>query len=450
MAAKQLKIDSLELDPQNPRIPPAADQRDAMQKIITEQGAKLINLAESIAARGFSPMDRCLVLGSTVRSGKYIVLEGNRRVLCAKLLKKPALIPTFEMSENFKKRLQKASEDFDAKKVEPVDCFEVSNRVESDEWLRRRHQGQDDGRGIVDWSPIAKARFSGSNPALQAYDFVMEHGALTDEEKELIVQKFPLTTLDRLLSTPSVRRVLGFEINKKKLETQLPPEEALKPLKRLILDLSDPKIINVTGLKKVEQQDAYIAKMKAADKPDLSKKTGKTVLVESITNNDFKEKPASGAKKARPARNSPRTHVVPKTCKLNVSNAKIQEIYNELRSLLLSKHPHAIAVLLRVFLETSVDHYLKSVGIHLTIPTGAGDKDKSLRKKVEESIDHMVTSGAPKKEFIGITKGLSDVNHPFSPDILHAYIHNGFYTPMERDLTAAWDNGQPLFERIWA
>src|SRR5205085_5758482 len=105
--------------------------------------------------------------------------------------------------------------------------------------------------------------------------------------------------------------------------------------------------------------------------------------------------------------------------------------------------------LLRVFLETSVDHYLKSVGIPLTVLTGAGDKDKSLRKKVEESIDHMVTNGAPKKEFIGITKGLSDVNHPFSPDILHAYIHNGFYTPVERDLTAAWDNGQPLFERIW-
>jgi hypothetical protein len=449
MAAKQLKIDSLELDPQNPRIPPATDQRDAMQKIISEQGVKLINLAESIAVRGFSPMDRCLVIGSTVRSGKYVVLEGNRRVLCAKLLKKPTLIDTFEMPESFKKRLHKAAEGFTPKLVEPVDCFEVATRAESDEWLNRRHQGQDNGRGLVEWSAIAKARFSGSNPALQAYDFVMEHGGLSDDEKELIVQKFPLTTLDRLLSTPSVRKAIGFEINKKKLETQLPPEEALKPLKRLILDLSDPKIINVTGLKKVEQQDAYIAKMKAADKPDFSKTTGKTVQVASITNSDFKVKPAAGAKKTRAARSTPRTHVVPKACKLNVSNAKIQEIYEELRSLLLSKHRHAIAVLLRVFLETSVDHYLKSASISLTVTTPNGPKDKSLRKKVEETIADMESKGAPKKEFIGVTKGLSDVNHPFSPDILHAYIHSGFYTPMERDLTAAWDNGQPLFERIW-
>ena len=104
MAAKALKIDSLELDLQNPRIPPAADQRDAMQKIIHEQGTKLINLAESIALRGLSPMDRFLIIGSPVREGKYIVLEGNRRLLCAKLMKKPALIPTFDMPESHKKR----------------------------------------------------------------------------------------------------------------------------------------------------------------------------------------------------------------------------------------------------------------------------------------------------------------------------------------------------------
>ena len=63
MAAKSLKIDSLELDLENPRITLAADQRDAMQKIINEQKVKLINLAESIAERGFSPMDRCLSSG---------------------------------------------------------------------------------------------------------------------------------------------------------------------------------------------------------------------------------------------------------------------------------------------------------------------------------------------------------------------------------------------------
>jgi hypothetical protein len=96
-----------------------------MQKILNEQKVRLINLAESIAAKGFSPMDRCLVLRSNIRAGKFIVLEGNRRLLAAKLLKNPALISTLEMPDAFKKRLLKASQGFDVKKVEPVDCYEV-------------------------------------------------------------------------------------------------------------------------------------------------------------------------------------------------------------------------------------------------------------------------------------------------------------------------------------
>jgi hypothetical protein len=79
----------------------------------------------------------------------------------------------------------------------------------------------------------------GSNPALQVYDFVMEHGALRRRNGRPEVS---VTTLDGLLSTPSVRKALGFAINKKELETELPPEEALKPLKRLILESTSRRL----------------------------------------------------------------------------------------------------------------------------------------------------------------------------------------------------------------
>ena len=80
MAAKSLKIDSLDLDLENPRITLATDRRDAMNKIIAEQNVDLINLAESIAGKGFRPMDRSLVVRSN-SGGRFIVLEGNRRIL---------------------------------------------------------------------------------------------------------------------------------------------------------------------------------------------------------------------------------------------------------------------------------------------------------------------------------------------------------------------------------
>jgi hypothetical protein len=94
-------------------------------------------------------------------------------------------------------------------------------------------------------------------------------------------------------------------------------------------------------------------------------------------------------------------------------------------------------------------HYLTKANIPLIVATGGGNKDKNLRKKVEETIAHMVANGATKKDFAGVLKGISDKNHPLSVDLLHSYVHNRFFSPAERDLTAAWDNAQPLFERIW-
>jgi hypothetical protein len=450
MAQKQLKIDSLELDLENPRITLASDQRDAMQKILNEQKIRLINLAESIAVKGLNPMDRFLVLRST-RAGKFIVVEGNRRLLAIKLLKNPSLIADLEMTDAFKKRLQKAALAFDVRVVEPVGCFEVTDRAQGNDWVRQRHIGADSGRGIVDWSSIAISRFRGRDPALQALDFVLEHAGLTDDQAELITGKFPLTTLDRLLSTPSVRAAIGFEIEKGKLLTELPAEEALKPLKRIVLDLAEKKI-NVTKLKSKEQQNEYIGNLKASDQPNLAKKSGAATAVESMTKKDFAAKPPSTGKKPRGGKPTPRIHVVPKSSKLRVTVPKIAGIFEELRTLQLSKHVHAIAVLLRVFVEMSVDEYLTTTAhIPLTFkdPKSNHIGEKKLKVKVNDAIDHMVTNGANAKDFLGGTKGLTDQNHPFSIDTLHAYIHNRFFTPVDTHLTAAWDNAQPFFEKIW-
>lgn len=281
MAVKSLKIDSLELDLQNPRILPATDQRDAMQKILKEQGLKLVNLAESIATNGLNPMDRSLVTRSE-RQGKFIVLEGNRRLLALKLFNNPTLVNDLQMSDAARKRLLAAGVMFKARKLETLDCFEVADRAEGVEWIVRRHTGENDGRGIVAWSGIAAARFRGRDPGLQALEFVIEHGGLDNEAKEQIEVTFPISTLDRLLSTPGVRKQIGIDLKNGKLETDLPTEEAVKPLKRIVVDLLTEKI-NVTKVKSKQQQEDYVNAFKPADRPNLSKKTGTPILLEKLT-----------------------------------------------------------------------------------------------------------------------------------------------------------------------
>ena len=75
-----------------------------------------------------------------------------------------------------------------------------------------------------------------------------QHGKLTDDQRKPLEGRFPITTLDRLLSTPAVRAKIGFDIKDNELLTTLPADEAIKPLRRLVLDLAE-KAVNVTKLK---------------------------------------------------------------------------------------------------------------------------------------------------------------------------------------------------------
>jgi len=460
MPTKSLRVDDLRLDLNNPRIPEASGQRDALQKIISDQDVKLVALAESIVEDGLNPMDRLLVIPSSDEAGKFVVIEGNRRLAVLKVLQNPTALTGIDVRPSIQKRLEALAATFDIKSVEPLDCFEVAARADGAMWIQQRHTGENGGRGIVDWGGVATRRFRGTDPALQALDFTLQYGSLSDAEKDEIADGFPISTLDRLLSTPAVRAEIGVEIKAGKLLTGLPFEEVLRPIKRIVLDLAKGHK-KVTDLKLQPQMLGY-AKSLGTDLPDLSKLSTSTVPVEDLRPPTTGSKGKGGRKGSggtsggsstgtTRGRSTTRRTLITRSHSLNVTNTKIAEIAKELRSLDLTKHAHAISVLLRVFLELSVDQYLTrhSIPLRTTPSGGARAVDKSLKKKVDEAVDHMIKAGVPRKELDGIRKASSDKNSPLHVDTLHNYVHNAFYSPTERDLTVAWDNGLPFFERLW-
>lgn len=372
MAGIDLRIDELLLDLENPRISRATSQREALQKIIEDQDVKLVVLAESIVSDGLNPMDRWLVLKSPTERGKYTVLEGNRRLATIRLLHNRAVMNDLEVRTLVKSKLNDLSESFDLNNVEPIDCYEVADRQAATTWINQRHTGENRGRGIVNWGGVATARFRGRDPALQAFDLVLNHGDLADEEKAAIEDQFPISTLDRLLSTPAVRAKIGVEIANSKLTTDLPPGEVIKPLRRMVLELGTAAI-NVTALKSRDQMVAYISKY-GKDLPNLAARSGKQASVDEWSDRDFRPPSPKPAPKPRPA--PVRRTLIPRDCHLTVSNAKIAEITKELRTLALADFPHSISVLFRVFLEQSVDHYLTVAGIPLETATSGGKRDK--------------------------------------------------------------------------
>jgi hypothetical protein len=450
MAGIRLKLKDLQLDLQNPRISRSDSLREALQKIIDDQDLKLVVLAESIIEDGLNPMDRWLVLKASEKPKKYTILEGNRRFSALMILNNPAVLNDLEVRLPVKKNFQRLAQEFDIKNIEPIDCFEVQERSEGASWINQRHTGENKGRGIVRWEGVQTSRFRGSDPALQAFEFVREHGDLTDEEKDELADRFPITTLDRLLSTPDVRKAIGVEVSDSKLNTDLPLSEVIKPLRRIILDLAKSKI-NVTKLKSKDQQVNYINTL-GNDLPDLTKRASSSMPVENL---EEKEVPAElpAQPKAQPPkkpREIKRTTLIPRDCYLTVSNPKIAEIAKELRKLNLEEYPHSISVLFRVFLELSVDHYLTLLGIPLSEKDKGGhQREKNLRTKVEEVVTHLIAAGTPKNTVEPVKKGIDNNRSPLYINTLHDYVHSSFHTPTKRELEVAWNNAQAFFKAIW-
>ena len=449
MGAINLSVDQLLFDSINPRIGSADNQRDALQKILHDQEEKLFVLADSVVSDGLSPIDRLLVLREKKGSDQFVVLEGNRRLAALKILVNPHVLTSLEVKTSLQKRFEELARRFDRKDVEPVACFEVPSRDEGNQWIYLRHTGENEGRGVVGWSGIAASRFRGGDAALQALDFVRNYGNLSDDQKRFIGNTFPITTLDRLLSTREIRDMIGVEVLDRKLRTGLPADELMKPLRRMVLDLAGKKV-NVSQLKNKAEQIAYVQGFDTANKPDLSKK-GTARAIEDIHGTEFKTKRTQQPAKRHVIDPSERKTIVPSKLRLNIRDNKVAAIFKELRGLKIEDFPNAAAVLLRVFLELSVDCYLDTHSIPQRFKTPQNKMvDKTLKQKVKEVVDHLVNKeSCDKRDFVGVTRALSVDHSPLYIGLLHAYLHNRFVTPKIRDLTGAWDDAQRFFERIW-
>ncbi len=396
-----LEIAKLLLDLENPRITGAKSQREALQKIVADQEDKLLALAESIVEdEGMNPLDRFLVVRGP-DAGKFTVLEGNRRLAALKILNTASILDGISLSPSLKHSFDKLSKRFDPASVEPLAAFEVANREAGLKWILLRHTGQNDGKGVVPWSALASTRFRGKDPALQALAFVAAHGNLTVDQQKLL-ESFPITTLDRLLSSREVRQRLGFEVKNGKLLSGLKPDELIKPLRQIVLDLAEGRK-NVSQLKNKQQQIEYVEKdFDAGSKPDLTT-IGALRHVDDLSEADFSSKPsqASSRKKKGSTDPSQRKTLVPKGVSVSISDNRIASIFGELRRIKLDDAPNAIAVLFRVFLELSIDHYMRANSIKPKYkdPKSGKEYDKNLKTKLKEVVDHLVANGADRKDY---------------------------------------------------
>ena len=139
-----LDIELLEFDKENPRLPTSvrgADDSIILNYLATKTSIE--NLMSSIGENGFFLGEAIVVIPG--ESGKFTVIEGNRRLAALKLLGDPTLVGRRSVSRAAQEAAHKPNE---------VPVYMVQSREDTLQYLGFRHIS-----GVQRWDPLAKARY---------------------------------------------------------------------------------------------------------------------------------------------------------------------------------------------------------------------------------------------------------------------------------------------------
>lgn len=454
--SRAISVVDLLIDLENPRTERQQSQRDAIHNVIVEQGTKILNLAEDIVNLGLSAADRFIVMPTDDDHKRFVVLDGNRRAVAIKLLNEPELAGGALTAASMK-RLRRLAKRFENAPIVRVEAVIYGSREEAAPWIERRHQTEMDGVGLVRWGSLEQQRYAMwrgvRSPALQILDFVLEHGNL-DEDTRQKTAKLSISNLSRLINDPDVREQLGIDKEDEQIVTTLTDKQVLKGLQKLIRDLAH-KRINVTHIEHKSDRAKYISGFKKGELPDFAKTPleshvlgTKAKVATDEGGADKKKDGTTRTGRERSDESKLRSTIIPRRCILNVEDDRIARIYVELKQLDSNNLPNAAAVLMRVFIELSVDDYIERHGI---IENEQQRRNAKLSDKLSKVAKHMEDEGTMSSQrLMPVRRATSDKDLlAVSVTTFHQYLHNRHFSPIPSELRTAWDDLQPFMEEIW-
>ena len=455
MVVKTIKLTSLFVNTENYRFEPLTSQKEAIDKMVEDQGDKLYSLVDDIVTNGLSPVDLIIVTPNE-DNNKYIVLEGNRRITSLKLLNNPTIVDDKHVS--LRKKFQKLQKEKPnaISELRNITCAVFENPTEADIWIKRKHAGELNGIGTVTWNAQQKQRFEEktegkSSIPLQIITLLKSQENVSDAIKDSL-SKLNITNLQRLMSDPYVREHLGLEINNGTLVSKIEVSEVVKGLVKVVTDILNPEF-KVSEIYNREKRKQYIDNFDTSQKPDLSNETLELWTIQDVANNKEQVLVNSEHRETKKTNNKKagnRVGLVPKTLVLHINNPKINKIFEELKQVQVKTCPNASSVLLRVFLELSVDAYLERYNLVKNNAITACSSNENLNGKVCKALNHMNQSGTMSNDLSkGIRAELNDKDSVLSIESLNAYVHNEFFYPKADNLITGWDNIEIFFIQLW-
>ena len=421
MSFKEIEVKNLLINTKNPRFAPVENQQSAIDTMLTDKRSSLKNLAKDIAEKGLNPGELLYV---TKENKKYIVLEGNRRVTAIKLITDPQLVRNNAKNKKFFQDLNNKYIDNLSLKL---NCVVFNNKKDAEHWVKQRHTGENKGIGTVAWSTEQQERYrsqvTGSPSKLvQVLDFIRKHNIRHSSKKDTIIQK--------VLSTPYVRKQIGIDFRKGKLILVQDEKSVVRNFEKVINKIDASNFSPRDTIDSKEKRRIWIDNVLGDQTPKKTSKAEKKEIMKKI-----KEQKSSIS----------RSTLISKEFKLNISQDKINLIYKELKNLDVDQYRNAVAVLFRMFLESSVVHFMRAKNLN-----DQNEQQITLRKKLEIVIQYMKKSNVlTEKELKPICTANSNQNDILSIDTFNSYVHNLAHIPIANDLKIAWDNQKEFIKKLW-
>lgn len=459
-------VASLHLDPKNPRLgreTSARAPREIIQYLFDHD--KAVEVARSIATRTYFQNEPLLAVKE---DGKYIVVEGNRRLAALKALREPGLLegPFQRQVERLSRRIEDLSE------IASVPVTLAPSRRATDRQIAGRHVGTP----VLAWQAENRASFIldkleegySDNDLRDQLGFstadiqkARQTRSVADMARSLELPDEVKAKLDnpRAKLYTTIERVFDSSIGRKYLMVEPDPEhgvrgkttkaEFIRGFSKLVSDVALGKQSS-RSLNTNEDIEKYFKTWSPEDRP--KKKRGSFVPADIIQEQRKATSTRSVKTPMKPKAKLLSQTVLPRDFKVRFGNERLVDIRKELVKLKREDFPNAGAVLLRVFLELSVLDYLERIGELETIiqrlETKAGRKLPFGVPKLSElspEIKRIAKAKLPRSDANKVEKAIRyDPSAPFTISELHGFIHQSDL-PSARDILQFWKRTEPLF-----
>lgn len=370
---EKVKIKNLVLDINNVRLETEhGTQDEIINDLFINEDA--MSVLESIYQNGYFPDEPPVVVKE---DNKYVVLDGNRRIVSLKAMLSPSIAPS-----KYIHRIEKLMTD--SQPIEDISVHVATSRNEAMEYLAAKHTKTTRKA----WSALRRAYFyyaqkeqgQSVEKLIERYKGVdipsyikmyemhnvalaLKHTSQEIKAKAMNKRTFPISTLERFYSDSYVQNKLGIEFNKATGEAKVPSSDDFdKVYSRVISDI-------VSGI--------------ATSRKELSKESDRERYLNSVVKEILgKEQVGQKQKKSASAFKPPAKPLTKKKDILVSSkfvspfdSPGIGRVLWELQTLDYIKFPNATADLLRTFLEITIKKYLEDTE-GLPTPTDKNGKKK--------------------------------------------------------------------------